>query len=742
MLHHTDFFAPVFGTKTGRRSLGKSIGAGLAGTLLAISPALAKDTEAEKQSSVLKLNPVTVSAQNLSQPAGTTEGTDSYTTNQAQTATPLSLPLQQTPQSVSVVTRQRIEDQDFETVMDVVNHAVGVSVNRYETNRAQFSSRGFKINRLMIDGVPTTWDQAWSSGQVFGTLAFYDRVEIVRGANGLMSGAGNPSASINLVHKRAISEEFTGSLEVSAGTWDRRGTVLDVSAPLSENGNVRGRLVAGSRSGDSWIDRYGFQRDFVYGTVSIDLTEDTLLWMGVSHLSEDIESPMWGGLPFWHADGSRTDFDRSKSTAPNWSRWQTSYDNYFIHLQHTLDNGWRLKASYSHGKREGESKLFYLTGYPDPMSTVPGYYLTESTLNSISLSATGPFDLFGRTHELAFGYVYNEQKFHANDRTAKPGTYPATIPNLEAYSGDIPEPEWGEERFYESSETVQQAIYSVARFSVTDPLSLIIGTRLNKYEKTGHSRFTKPYEINHDLVVTPYAGLVYDVTEHLSAYASYTSIFQPQNKRDASGNLLDPIIGESSEIGLKGAFMNGRLNASFALFHIVQDGIAQPTGKIRNNDPNQPIYEAAEGATSNGFEVQLAGQLAEGWQAMLGYTQFKLEDAEGNPVNTVFPTKLLRFFTSYQLPGAWSNLTIGGGITWQNESYTDATNPAGQKERIAQEPYALVSLMSRYNFTNELSAQVNINNVFDVEYYNISAGFNQFTYGAPRSVEVSIEYRF
>lgn len=688
------------------------------------------------------LDPVTVSAPAITLPAGTTEGADSYTTYQAQTATPLGLSLRQTPQSVSVVTRQRIEDQDLETVMDVVDHATGISVNRYETSRASFSSRGFNISRLMIDGVPNAWSGPWSMGEVFGTLAFYDRVEIVRGANGLMTGAGNPSASINLVHKRATSRVLTGSVGLDAGTWGRRGAVLDVSTPLNKSGSVRGRLVAGSKGGESWFDRYSFQRDFIYGTASIDVSEDTLIWLGISHLESDVDSPMWGGLPFWYADGSRTDWDRSKSTAPHWSRWNSSYDNYFIHLKHTLDNGWRLKASYSRGERLGDSWLYYLSGDPNPMGAAPGSYATRSTLDSVGLSASGPFDLLGRTHELAVGYVYNKQELRADQRPAQPGSYPGTIADFGSYNGDVPEPDWGEERFFEGSETTQQAIYGVARFSLTDPLSLIVGTRLNSYEKSGHGLYVQPYDMDYDLVVTPYAGLVYDLTDHLSAYASYTDIFQPQNKRDASGDLLDPITGESSELGIKGAFMNGRLNASFAVFHIVQDGLGQATGEFRNGDPNQPIYEAAEGATSQGFEVQLSGRLAEGWQATLGYTQFNLEDAEGNDVNTNFPTKLLRLFTTYRLPGAWHKLTIGGGVTWQNHSYTFAANPSGQQVRIGQDPYSLVSLMARYDFNEQLSAQVNVNNVLDEEYYSIFSAYDQFTYGAPRSVEVSVEYQF
>ncbi|EAA3799520.1 TonB-dependent siderophore receptor, partial [Salmonella enterica subsp. enterica] len=111
-----------------------------------------------------------------------TEDTQSYTTEAARTATPLSMSLRETPQSVTVVTQQRMRDQDMQTITDVVNNTTGISMNRYETSRGQINARGFQLNSLMIDGVSTIWEQPWSSGEIFSSLSMYDRVEVVRGA--------------------------------------------------------------------------------------------------------------------------------------------------------------------------------------------------------------------------------------------------------------------------------------------------------------------------------------------------------------------------------------------------------------------------------------------------------------------------------------------------------------------------------------------------------------------------------
>lgn len=147
-------------------------------------------------------------------------GASGYLVAAQRSATPLALSARETPQSVSVVTLQRIEDQNLRSVTDIVNNVTGVSVNQYETNRAGFTARGFDIDNLQIDGIPTTYDQAWSAGEVAGSLAAYERVDVVRGATGLMTGAGNPSAAINLVRKHADSKEVGGWVEGSIGRWN------------------------------------------------------------------------------------------------------------------------------------------------------------------------------------------------------------------------------------------------------------------------------------------------------------------------------------------------------------------------------------------------------------------------------------------------------------------------------------------------------------------------------------------
>jgi outer membrane receptor for ferric coprogen and ferric-rhodotorulic acid len=679
----------------------------------------------------------------------------SYTARAQNSATPLSLSLRDTPQSVSVITLQRIEDQRLQTVTDVVNNATGVSVNQYETNRSGFTARGFDIDNLQIDGVPTTWEQSWSGGEVASSLALYDRVEIVRGATGLMTGAGNPSAAINLVRKHATSKTVTGWGEVGVGRFNERRVMGDVSTPLTTDGRVRARVVGEYTDAGSWVDLQRNKSKTAYATVDADLTPSTLLQAGASHQETEAKAPMWGGLSYWYADGSKTDWPLSKTTAADWTRWPTAYNSYFVNLDHGFDNGWKVHASWTRGDRTSDSYLLYLSGNTDRatglgLSAYPASYLTHTKQENVNLLASGPFELAGRTHEAAFGYMHQKQDFRSDSRTPSfngsfdfPG-----VGDFNHWSGSsYPTPRWGSPTFYEGSQTKQDAVYGVARFSLLDSLKAIVGARVTNYEKTGGGVYTPDYHLRNDHEVTPYAGLVYDVNATYSVYGSYTSIFQPQNYKDFSGNNLDPVKGKSYEAGVKSEYFGGRLNGSLAVFQIRQDNLGQEGGLV-DRDGAGPLapevyYRTAQGARSTGFEFELSGEVAQGWNASAGYTQYRAKDAAGADINSVYPRRLLRVYTTYRLPAAWSALSVGGGVNWEGRTYTvDPAAPGGTNGLIEQDAFSLVNLMARYEFSKRLSAQLNVNNALDKKHFGMFAAYGALTYAAPRTASLTLRYQF
>lgn len=681
------------------------------------------------------------------------EGDNGYTTRVVGTATPLGLSIRETPQAVSVITRERMEDQGLATITDVVNNTTGVSVNQYETHRAGFTARGFDITNLQIDGIPTTWEQSWSAGETLGSLAIYERVEVVRGATGLMTGAGNPSAAINLIRKRATSKELSGTAELGIGRWNERRAMVDVGTGLNQSGSVRARVVGEYRQADSWVDYLEDKDKTVFATVEADLAPGTLLSAGFSRQETDPKGSMWGGLPYYYTDGTPTNWDRSKTTAADWTTWSSSYNNAFVNLEHNFANGWQVRGSFSRGDRRGDSYLLYLSGVPDRVtglgvSDFSGSYNTRSKQDDISLHASGPFALGGRQHEAAFGYLHSKQEFVSDSRAANYGNVSSAVGDFNNFNpGAYPEPSWGPRTFYETSETKQEGLYGVVRFSLADPLKLIIGARVSNYEKTGHGLWTAAYTIKKNREVTPYAGLVYDIDRNWSAYASYTDIFQPQNLKDINGGQLDPVVGKSYETGIKGAFLDNRLNAQFSVFRIKQDKLGVEAGLI-DRDGSGPLlpeayYRAAEGAESKGFEAEVSGELARGWNATAGYAYFKAEDAAGLEFNSIYPRKTFRVFTTYRFPGELSKLTVGGGANWESRTWTnDPTAPANTGGQIVQGSFALVNLMARYDINDRLSAQLNVDNGFDKTHYAMFSAFNAITYQAPRSVSATLRYKF
>lgn len=678
----------------------------------------------------------------------------SYTIGRTRTATPLDMSLRDTPQSVSVITQQRIEDQGLLTITDVANNVTGVSVNQYETHRGSFTARGFEVTNLQIDNIPTTWDAAWSAGEVLGSLALYDRVEVVRGATGLMTGAGTPSAALNLVRKRAFSKKLGGTVEATVGRWDKRRAMADVSTPLNESGSVRGRFVAEYSEGDSWV-RYLENKDrTVYATIEADVGRDGTFSAGFSRQKMSPRGSMWGGLPYRYTDGSIIPADRAKTTGTPWTGYENQYDNFFADYEHRFSNGWNLRFTYTDATRDGDSHLLYLSGVPDRvtgagLAAFSGSYVIQTKQKDFGVHASGPFSLFGREHQAAVGYLHANTDFYANNRLA---TYPNggdTVLDFNNWNpASYPVPVWGEQSRYESSETTQQGLYGMARFTLTDRLKAIVGARVTKYEKDGGGLWADPYSIKYSNEVTPYAGLVFDLNDTYSLYASHTSIFQPQSQKNLAGDLLDPIEGKANEVGVKAEFFDRRVNASLSAFHLKQDNLAQAAGMIDRDGPTGPLlpeayYRGAEGATSKGIEADVSGEIIPGLNASIGYAIFRAKDATGVDFNSIYPRKTLRAFTSYRLPGAWSKLTVGGGVNWEGRSYTtDLTTAPGIDGRMEQESYALVNLMARYEITKQLSAQLNVNNVTDKTTFAMFAAYNQITYGAPRNASLTLRYRF
>ncbi|WP_321835961.1 TonB-dependent siderophore receptor [Pseudomonas kulmbachensis] len=687
----------------------------------------------------LELGATQVSANQL----GTiTEGSGSYTPGSIATATRMVLTPRETPQSISVVTRQAMDDFGLNSIDDVMRHTPGITVATYDSDRTSYYSRGFAIKNFQYDGIPILQDPQYSAGHTLTDTAIYDRVEILKGATGLLTGAGGPGGTINMVRKKP-TREFKAHIDVGAGSWDNYRSEIDVSGPLTESGNVRGRAVAAYQDKHSFMDHYKRDSEVYYGILEVDLTPDTLLTLGADYQDNNPTGSSWSGsASLFNSKGDRISTPRSFNNGAKWSSWKQYTRTVFSTLEHNFDNGWVVKGQYNHQINGYNAPLGALL---DPDATtglakmLARKYTGEYVSDSGDLFATGPFSLLGREHELVIGGSVSKSHW-----TGKDYTNANMVNNAYDYynwKGDSLEPDWGNVTSYNDETTRQTGTYVTGRFSLTDDLKLMLGTRVANYTLTGTSHAKDTGK------VLPYAALIYDINDNISAYTSYTEIFLPQSYyRDRDNKMLEPDEGTNYELGLKGEFFDGRLNSSLAYFEVHQDNRPEADTAYNGNPTNPDIDYAYKGikATTKGYEAEISGELMPGWQLQAGYTHKISRDQGGKKVSTWEPEDQINLYTRYKLTGDLDKLTLGGGVRWQGTGWQMLSNwnKGGTVEKFSQDPYWLVDLMARYQISKNLSATVNLNNVFDKAYYTNIGFYNSSYYGDPRNVMVSTRWDF
>ncbi|WP_019409060.1 TonB-dependent siderophore receptor [Pseudomonas psychrophila] len=699
---------------------------------------IAKPNEGNGQ---LQLQSTQVTANQL----GTiTEGSGSYTPGTIATATRLVLSPRETPQSITVITRQHMDDFGLSSIDDVMRHTPGITVSTFDSERTNYYARGFSVENFQYDGIPTLRNSAYSSGQTLSDMAIYDRVEILKGATGLLTGAGAPGATINLIRKKP-THDFKASVELGAGSWDNYRTQVDVSGPMTDSGNVRGRAVAAYQDKHSFMDRYERKTGVYFGTLEADLSDDTLLTVGFDYQNNDPHASGWSGSrPLFDRHGDRIDVKRSYNNGANWSRWEQTTQSVFSTLEHSFANGWVGKAQLTHQVNSYDAPLGSVMDGPFPATGLSSVYANKFTGTTRTDAAdayfSGPFSLAGREHELVVGASASSAHWKGKDYGNPTFVNNNKVIDFWNYNGAIPEPDWGAPTQINDTTTRQTASYFTARFNLTDELNVLLGSRIANYKLTGD------YQSSETGKVVPYVGVTYDLNDTFTAYASYTDIFMPQTyNRDRENKVLQPDEGKNYEVGIKGEFYGGRLNTSLAYFEVHEDNRAEPDAEYNADPTNPSILYASIGtkAKTKGFEAEVSGELAPGWQAQAGYTHKIIRDHQGEKISTWEPQDQLSAYTTYTFQGPLDRLTIGGGARWQSRSWQNIYNRTkAQYQDFSQDAYWLVDVMARYQVTDNLSATLNVNNLFDKYYYTNIGFYNTAYYGDPRNVMLNTRWDF
>ena len=707
-----------------------------------------------RSADVATLPSIKVSAAATSSP--TTEGAGSFATPSVSLFKGVQS-VRSIPQPVTVVTRELLEQRALIDLNDVLQNTPGVTVDYTDSERVNYFARGHQIDSLQIDGLSVN-----HSGTIFvqPDAAVLGRVEVLRGAAGMLRGAGNPSATVNLVRKRPTAD-FQGSAALSIGSWDRRRLEGDISGALNAAGTLRGRLVAVVDNKDFFQKSRAEDRKVLYGVIEADLGPRTTVTASLQHTDLDATGA-WGNLPA-NLDGSFLNLPRDTYLGADWNRWNRYNQQAFAELQHRFDNDWSVKLSAAHTRlrmkstADGGFKQSYFTraSATDPYLfdvSTSIYNGDASDQNTVALIANGPFELFGRKHELTVGA--ETQRVSNIGTKGHWGVGALTNVDIRTWdpSTSYPEPFASptDGTVFTGTDDVisQRGIYATTRLSVTEPLSVLLGARLSWWDYKVPTRPASDYSV--DKEVTPYVGVVYDLSDTLSVYASYADIFTPQNVKGADDRILDPIRGKDYEAGVKGEFFGGRLNGSFSLFRIDNVGKAVEDTSSARPCPNAPTVDAycriAGGKTrSQGWEVELAGEVMPGWHLMGGYTNTRtryIRDSNagnvGQPLRSIDPRHLLRVFTSYELGGALQGWTVGGGVQAQSDSYVTSGALTARHGG-----YAVYNAMLGYRFNDTYSVQLNVNNLSDKTYYKKYAptGINTY-YGDPRNALLTLRARF
>ena len=699
--------------------------------------------------------PVTMPAVTvLGQSTAGTEGTQSYTAGEARSATRMELTLRETPQSVSVITRQLLDDLGAVRLDQALAQTTGIQVGQNDTERTRFYARGFGINNIQIDGM------ARGGNAPLQDTILYDRIEVVRGATGLMGGKGDPSATINMIRKRP-TKEFQASAGLIMGRWDDQRFEADLSTPLNADASVRARTALAWQKRDSYLDMYHERKTVGMLIVEADVRPGSLLTAGVDFQDNQPTGATWGAVPYWNADGSLANLPRNTSLTTPWSTWANKQHTIFTSLDQRLPGNWNLHLGYARTESTNRTTVAYAGGgKPDP-ATGEGMFLWtgaygpgKTTGDNFDVYASGPFTLLGRKHTAIIGWNGDNQRARSLGGEAEIN-YPDFVPDYRNWTGNIPRPVFHPDGSHTETVTRLAGGYVATRLSLADPLHLIIGARSSTYRTDTRSYNTQgAYTGSGDFVetrneVTPYVGAVFDINKQYSAYASFTQLFNPQSSKDRNNRFLAPETGDNAELGVKGEFYEGKLNASAALFHTKKKNMAEldrsvPPGFLLP-DGGQAMVANGTGVTAKGVEFDVSGQLTPAWEASGGYTYLHAAEADGRRAATTQPRHLLRLATSYRFDGRLAGLKAGASMTAQSATYSASwygRPPSGEITNIPQAGYALVNAMASYALSGHASVQLNVNNLLDKKYYRNVGFFDGVFWGEPRNISLAVRTAF
>ncbi len=670
----------------------------------------------------------------------TTKNETIVVTSQMQSgATKIATPDIETPQSVSIITREQFEEQGAISVRQAVSYTPGVYSNQIgASNRFDYIVlRGFSdgsLDNVYLDGLKMMGDTNSHSSLVVDPW-FLENIEVVRGPASVLYGRSSPGGIVALTSRKP-SFDPGGEIKLFAGNNNQRGAAFDVTGALDDNDRVAARLSGMTRYADSQFDTLKEQRYAIMPSLTWRITDQTRLDL-MAYLHRDPEGGSHSGLPY---EGTVVPH-YGKKIANTFFEGEDDYDKYDrrenmvgYNFEHLFDNGWsvRQKLRYLHTKVE--LNQVYAAGWLNETELNRGYSGSDEKMNAITLDnqLDGSVDTWAVNHRLLIGIDYQDR---SNDTTGYYGAFPA----IDAFN-----PVYGAKPDYITMYSREKHKLRQTGYYLQDQMSwerwrLTLGGR---YDQVSVSNIDKLNQTRSDLDKNNFstrAALLYLFDNGFAPYISYSTAFTPTSFADENGNVLDPMKGKQWEAGLKyePEGMNSQFSAS--VFRINQTNIAT---KEEPTDPYRSIGEIE----SKGVELEAISQLTDSFRLQAAYTytdiRYKKSSLEEQGKRAVYaPRNQASAWLSYDVKsGPLDGLTLGSGVRYVNGITSDHLNTHTLPS------YTLVDMAIGYDLSKVgikgLSAQLNVNNLTDKSYVAACNSLSYCYFGAERSIVGSVSWKF
>ncbi|MGN8104019.1 MULTISPECIES: TonB-dependent siderophore receptor [Pseudomonas] len=697
--------------------------------LQAFSPfAWAEQVPAENTSIELQATNVTATA-DLESAQGPVQG---YHATRSASATRTDTAIHETPQSISVVSKDVVEDLGATRLQDALDYAGGVGrANNFGgQGLTTFTVRGFTTGEFYRNGFPI--NRGYPNMPDANTI---ERLEVLRGPATMLYGRGDPGGTFNVVSKQPLAERTVtlGSQLNDQGM--KRGT-LDASGPLDEEGRLAYRLNVVGEGGDTFRDHVETERYGVTPVITWQATDDTKVTFEGDFMRNN--HPLDRGLtrfPNQRGTPSRDTFWGDKDAG------KLHNDNNMAQLrfEHALSDNWTLGGGFQWLDGSLKGNAIEANG-PGSLGADGrtlqrnfNYRKLEWTDKDYQLNLTGHFSTGGFDHTLLTGIEYEDYDYKSiiQRSSAAAGTYPI----------DIFDPVYGQPRpaltrtpTHDKENLKTYAAFVQDQVALTERLKVLAGARFERFEHDYQNYVGKSWQAA-DNAVTPRVGVIYDLTDTVAVYADAARSFKPNTGASREGGGFAPEKGKSYEMGIKWEALDRQLSVDAAIYQIEKKNVL-------TTDPVDNTFSVAAGQVrSRGFDLNVAGNLTPEWRVIGGYAYVDAEVTRDNTLRSGtrlmnIPRNSFSLLNVYEFQdGALKGLGLGAGGKYVDQRAGQTANTA-----FSMDAYTVVDLLGYYKVNEHVRLNVDVKNLFNRDYEEGAFG-NIYAYpGAPRTVQVGIAY--